>query len=279
VNDTNSNIPPVRGGYSPRTRPRAVVPRPVVPRAVVPWVVVPRPVIPWPVIPWPVIPWPVIPWAVVPWPVIPWAVAPWPVIPWAVVRRWPVVVATTLVAATLPLIVLAATITNSPAPTAVGSAAGGAADSVAGTAAITRTAPAGVGVDRLRQDFALRGYQVEPSIDWAWLSPPVTTFRVHDPHRGRALLVQVFADEAVAQRAQQHAAPVRCYAASTWIRNVAVFQSTADSLRSCLAATAPDGMGPAIEPAGASAQPSAYRGGVDAEFVGLVVGAPATAEL
>jgi hypothetical protein len=132
------------------------------------------------------------------------------------------------------------------------------------------SAPVGPSVDQLRQDFARRGYSVEPSIDWEWLSPPVTTFRVHDPHRGRALLVQVFADEAVAQTAQQRAAPVPCYASSTWARNVALFQSTEDSLRACMAATAPDGMGPAPDHP-RTADLAAHRASVDAEFVSLVL--------
>jgi hypothetical protein len=202
---------------------------------------------------------------------------------------WALLAAILLLAATLPLVVQSTATTaptsedlpvsgtvpaagNSPASTT----AHAGLDSLVSDAALAGAAPAlpapvGSSVDQLRQDFARRGYRVEPSIDWQWLSPPVTTFRVHDPHGGRALLVQVFADEAEALRAQQWAAPVPCYASSIWARNVALFQSTEDSLRACMAAAAPDGMGPGPDHTRTTTELAARRASVDPEFVSLVL--------
>jgi hypothetical protein len=182
---------------------------------------------------------------------------------------WALLAAVLILAATLPLV---AQSTATTGPTSKDVHLSGSAPTVADhDYRVDLSAPVGTSVDQLREDFARRGYRVEPSIDWQWLSPPVTTFRVHDPHRGRALLVQVFADEAEALRAQQRAAPVPCYASSIWARNVALFQSTEDNLRACMAATAPDGMGPAPDHPRSTAEPATRRGSVDPEFVSLVL--------
>jgi hypothetical protein len=202
-------------------------------------------------------------------------------LPVALARRWPVSLAAPIVAATLLLAVLAAAASHAAtAPAAArDTLAAVAPASLAAPVSEPGPAPAGASVEQLRQDFALRGYSVEPSIAWAWLSPPVTTFRVHDPHRGRALLVQVFADDAVAQAARQHAAPMPCYASSTWVRNVAIFQSTTDSLRSCMAASPADGMGPDVDSTRIEPPLSAGGSPVDQEYVGLVVNPPSTVQL
>jgi hypothetical protein len=107
-----------------------------------------------------------------------------------------------------------------------------------------RAAPPSLQVDQLREVFAERGFRVDPAIAWEWLSPPVTTFQVHEPRADRVLLVQVYPDEPLAQSAQHQAPAALCYATSAWVRNVAIFESTEASLRACLTDSAPTGMTP-----------------------------------
>jgi hypothetical protein len=70
------------------------------------------------------------------------------------------------------------------------------------------------------------GIQVDQFQTWEWLSPAVTTFRVHDPAHNRVLLVQLYPDVAQAQRGSERM--VEGYSASTWIDNLALFQANAD---------------------------------------------------
>jgi hypothetical protein len=100
-------------------------------------------------------------------------------------------------------------------------------------------------VAQVRGVFASAGYQVDSAISWDWTSPPVSTFRVHDPAQRRELMVLVYPNAAAAQtgllQAQANEQPlnadsasasghgphlVRGYGESAWRGNVALVQST-----------------------------------------------------
>src|SRR5262249_12342185 len=83
-----------------------------------------------------------------------------------------------------------------------------------------------VSADQARAIFEDAGYQVDQMKTWSWLTPPVSTFQVHDLDRNRVLLVQVYRGIAQAQRASQR--PVDGYSASTWVDNLALFEANAD---------------------------------------------------
>jgi hypothetical protein len=135
--------------------------------------------------------------------------------------------------------------------------------------AVSQPAPPGLSVDELRDDFARRGYVVDAATAWEWLSPPVTTFRVQDPHTDRVLLVQVFPDAARAAVASRRAAPIPCYAARAWISNVALLQADGETLRACMAARVRTGMAPDPYDDPLDLDPNHRPNGVDAEFISV----------
>src|SRR5215467_1469486 len=55
-------------------------------------------------------------------------------------------------------------------------------------------------VDQARAIFVGAGLKVDQANKWDWLSPPVSTFQVHDVMRNHVLLVQVYPNIAGAQR-------------------------------------------------------------------------------
>jgi hypothetical protein len=82
-----------------------------------------------------------------------------------------------------------------------------------------RTTPA----EELQEAFARRGYDVDPAATGAALTPPVTSFRVHDPQTRRALLVNIY--EATGDAADEfERSPGVWYDASTWLGEVTVFE-------------------------------------------------------
>jgi hypothetical protein len=98
-----------------------------------------------------------------------------------------------------------------------------------------------VAAEQVRETYSANGFRVEPSVNWDWLSPPVSTFRVHDPARDRVLMVLVYASAAEARagfaqaRANEQdqesaigAGPhlVTGYGASVWRGHVALVQTT-----------------------------------------------------
>jgi|SRR5947209_6187243 len=82
-------------------------------------------------------------------------------------------------------------------------------------------------VEQVRGAFTGAGFQVDAALNWDWLSPPQSTFRVHDPARGRELMVLVYPDAAAAQIASSRGSPlVVGYGESVWRGNVALVQTT-----------------------------------------------------
>jgi hypothetical protein len=91
--------------------------------------------------------------------------------------------------------------------------------------------------EQVQGAFASRGYAVEESIDWNWLSPPSTTFRVRDVAGDRVLLAIVYADSATAtaEQSKTHVL-IRGYGPRAWWQNVALVQSSDSELRRLFAA-------------------------------------------
>jgi hypothetical protein len=99
-------------------------------------------------------------------------------------------------------------------------------------------------VDQARNAFANTGLQVEQPNAWSWTSPSVTSFQVHDG--SRALMVLVYPSAAAANAARHQAEAndalqgnsagfgsphlVDGYGPSTWMDNIALVQSTTDTL-------------------------------------------------
>jgi hypothetical protein len=82
-------------------------------------------------------------------------------------------------------------------------------------------------VDQARQGFVIAGFDVDQPIYWAWTSPPVTTFAVHDHGRGRTIMVLTYRDAASAQAARGHVQPlVLGYGRAVWRGNVALVQTS-----------------------------------------------------
>jgi hypothetical protein len=121
--------------------------------------------------------------------------------------------------------------------------------------------------DQARGIFIQAGYQIDQFKTWEWLTPPVTTFQVHDVARNQVLLVQAYPDVAQAEHGSEHM--VEGYSASTWIDNLALFQANADDYQRVMAYALERslGMQPYVEGAGA---PTTR---FDAEYTALVSGA------
>jgi hypothetical protein len=95
--------------------------------------------------------------------------------------------------------------------------------------------------DQLRSQYIARGYQAETPVAW-WTPNHVITFRVADPNSSRVVMVLVYPDAATAhlERASAEAREgvasgvgphlIAGYSASTWIRNVALVQSSTQDL-------------------------------------------------
>jgi hypothetical protein len=47
-------------------------------------------------------------------------------------------------------------------------------------------------VEEVRDGFSSAGFQVDQTVNWDWTSPPVSTLQVHDPARGRVVMVLVY---------------------------------------------------------------------------------------
>src|SRR5579859_37792 len=101
------------------------------------------------------------------------------------------------------------------------------------------SATTGPTVEQVRGVFSSAGFQVDPALNWDWMAPPVSTFRVHDAARGRELLVLVYPDAPAAQtarvQAEAHEPAVYAdrgphlvigYGESAWRGNVALVQTT-----------------------------------------------------
>jgi hypothetical protein len=101
-------------------------------------------------------------------------------------------------------------------------------------------------VDQVRDSFTSDGFQVDQPHTWDWMSPPVTSFQVHDQAGARVLLVLVYANSAAAhtarlqaqanEQAQDSASTasgphlVDGYGPSLWNANVALVQTTQPTL-------------------------------------------------
>jgi hypothetical protein len=88
--------------------------------------------------------------------------------------------------------------------------------------------------DQARSIFVDAGYHVDQLKTWDWLNPAVNTFQVHDVARDRVLLVQVYPDVAQAQRGSERS--IDGYFASTWIGNVALFETNGEDYQRVMAA-------------------------------------------
>jgi hypothetical protein len=122
---------------------------------------------------------------------------------------------------------------------------------------------------QLQTAFISAGYAVEPSIDWNWLNPPETSFRVLDRAADRVLLVEIFSDAASAQSQQQSTVPGFSVAIS--LGNVLIRQSSEQVLRTL---ATPDYE---LELLGHSSRPVLTPPSVvDAEFTSLVASAVPT---
>ena len=65
-------------------------------------------------------------------------------------------------------------------------------------AAHAQTSAPAVQVEQVRAAFSNAGYQVDTALDWSWMSPPVTSFRVHDAAHDRVLMVLVYPSDTAA---------------------------------------------------------------------------------
>jgi hypothetical protein len=121
--------------------------------------------------------------------------------------------------------------------------------------------------EELRAAFVRRGYDVDPTATWDWLSPQVTSFRVHNPQTRRVLLVNIYENTAVAA-AEFERAPGFRYDASTWLGEATLLESDASSTeRTTIECD------PAALPAGTwSAElPNAPNVDVDDQYVHIVL--------
>lgn len=100
-------------------------------------------------------------------------------------------------------------------------------------------------VDQLRSSFTAAGFQTEPTQNWDWMSPPVSTFRVRDALTGRVVTALVYASPGAAEKArvqaearQPSAAPtslsgpqlIAGFGPSSWRANLALVQTTTAEL-------------------------------------------------
>jgi hypothetical protein len=101
-------------------------------------------------------------------------------------------------------------------------------------------------VDQVRDSFISHGYQVDQPHTWDWMSPPFTSFQVHDQTNNRVLMVLVYANSAAAHTARLQAQAnenaqdsgsaangphlVDGYGPSAWNGNVGLVQTTQSEL-------------------------------------------------
>jgi hypothetical protein len=107
----------------------------------------------------------------------------------------------------------------------------------------------GLTVEQARGAFSGAGFQVDEALNWNWISPPVSTFHVHDLAHSLIVLVLVYPNATAAQsgRLQAEAAEeaqypdqvavsgagphvVVGYGPSVWRGNVALVQTTQSEL-------------------------------------------------
>jgi hypothetical protein len=159
---------------------------------------------------------------------------------------------------------------------------------VAALALVAAMLPRGVGAqapgvldftaEQARAAFVRAGYEVDPSAEWSWLSPPITTFRVHDSSRDRVLLVEVYPDAQQAQIGLRRSHALEAYSATTWIHNLTISEATEGEYaqRSAAALIRSVGMQIAAEADDRSAA-SRARASVDLEYVAAVFDGPTIA--
>jgi len=111
------------------------------------------------------------------------------------------------------------------------------------TAAAQPATPLGFTIEELHTRFVDAGYQVDQPITWDWLSPPVSTFQVHDLRGSRLLLVQLYATVPEAQLGEQRMRTVTGYSACTWMVNVAVCEASEQAYRDRATASLARSMG------------------------------------
>jgi len=103
------------------------------------------------------------------------------------------------------------------------------------------TASQPITVEQAYIAFTAAGYQVDPIVNWGWLSPSVSTFVVHDPVAERVLMVLVFPDAAaaglfrgqMAAHFESEAADpyvIAGYGPSMWNGNIGMVESTESQL-------------------------------------------------
>src|SRR5215216_6485767 len=80
--------------------------------------------------------------------------------------------------------------------------------------------------EQVRNAYSSTGFQVDQTLNWDWTSPPVRTFQVHDPARGRVLMVVIYPSVATAQTvAGRGSRLVVGYGDAVWQGNVALVQA------------------------------------------------------
>jgi hypothetical protein len=150
-------------------------------------------------------------------------------------------------------------------------------------AANAQTAPTGpYTAEQLRAQYVAHGYQADAPVSW-WTPNNVTTFRVSDPANGRVVMVLVYPDSATAD-ADRSAAQARDtnaegngphlvegYGFSTWRDNVALVESTTDTLaRQYAAQQASDNQVSAGIPATVEASDVTPTFAVDLDMIGII---------
>ena len=152
-------------------------------------------------------------------------------------------------------------------------------------ALVSAALPGGVGAqapgrldftaEQARAAFVRAGYQVDPPASWEWLSPPITTFRVHDASRDRVLLLEVYPDAQQAQIGLRRSRALDTYTASTWIHNLTLSEATEGDYAQRAAAALTRSIGMQIAAEGED-QSAANRAGasVDLEYMAAVFDGP-----
>jgi len=134
-------------------------------------------------------------------------------------------------------------------------------------------------VDQVRSEFITDGFNAGTPSTWWGASAPIS-FRVTDPNSDRVIMVLVYPDSLAAASARDHAQGqeasdqgrlVPGYGLSTWVRNVAIVESTgADLARMYQTALDQDNEVAIGEPGLAVSMPSQPTYAVDADLVGVV---------
>jgi hypothetical protein len=84
-------------------------------------------------------------------------------------------------------------------------------------------------VGEVRSALTSAGFIVDEPQTWEWLTPPVSSIRVHDPATGRVLMIVVYpsTESALVARARANDGSLAAgFGETVWIGNLALSQST-----------------------------------------------------